>query len=278
MASARPLPTHHYFRNLDGVATFHEELLPHTARMHVEVELISRSSLGGTDLSTVRIRGFSENRCVCEIRSSFGLFPAEALREQAGVPISAEQRARITMAHDFSVDLKPRPAKFFAGAPRLAGPMLCMLDRVTALDPNGGPAGLGWIRAEKDINADDWIFKSHFFQDPVQPGSLGLEALLQLLQVFMIERGIGADVPHPRFEPVALGKQLSWKYRGQVLPENRSVVTEIEVMEIACDQQGPFVIGRGWLWVDGACVYQATDLGMRIVSGNGANPVPALSA
>ena len=37
------------------------------------------------------------------------------------------------------------------------------------------------MRAEKAIVADQWFFKAHFYQDPVQPGSLGLEALLQAL-------------------------------------------------------------------------------------------------
>src|SRR5208282_4805120 len=97
--------------------------------------------------------------------------------------------------------------------------------------------GLGWVRAEKDVDANEWFFKAHFFQDPVQPGSLGLEALLQLLQVFMIERRLGDGVPNPRFEPLTLGQPVTWKYRGQVLPENKRVVTEIEVSEIGRDER-----------------------------------------
>ena len=49
--------------------------------------------------------------------------------------------------------------------------------------------------------AREWFFKSHFYQDPVQPGSLGIDAMLQALQVFMIEadmgRGLGAP-GHPK--------------------------------------------------------------------------------
>ena len=142
-----------------------------------------------------------------------------------------------------------------------------MIDRVTALDATGGAKGLGWARAEKTVDPDEWFFKSHFFQDPVQPGSLGLEALLQLLQVFMIDQGLGAGVKEPRFEPVALGRPVTWKYRGQVLPENQCVVTEVEVTEVGGDDRGPFVVGDGWLWVDGTRVYQATGLAMRIVPG-----------
>jgi hypothetical protein len=47
---------------------------------------------------------------------------------------------------------------------------------------------------EKDVDPGEWFFKAHFFQDPVMPGSLGIEALCQLLQWYMAERGIGADL------------------------------------------------------------------------------------
>ena len=92
-----------------------------------------------------------------------------------------------------------------------------MIDRVTAFEPTGGIAGLGRIRGEKDVDASEWFFKAHFFQDPVQPGSLGLEAMVQLLQVAMKLRGMADGMKAPRFEPLALGVPLTWKYRGQVL-------------------------------------------------------------
>lgn len=47
---------------------------------------------------------------------------------------------------------------------------------------------------------------------------LGLEAMIELLQVFMILEDMGAGMRHPRFEPIALDMPLTWKYRGQVIP------------------------------------------------------------
>ena len=101
----------------------------------------------------------------------------------------------------------------------------------------------------------------------MQPGSLGLEALLQLLQFFMIERGLDQGIAQARFEPIALGRAMSWKYRGQVVPESRRIVTEIEVSETGRDERGAYALAQGWLWVDGVRVYHATDLAMRIVPG-----------
>ena len=77
--------------------------------------------------------------------------------------------------------------------------MLRMLDRVSGYWPGAGEAGLGIWRGEKDVDPSEWFFKAHFFQDPVQPGSLGIEAMLQLLQFAMIERGLAEGMNAPPF-------------------------------------------------------------------------------
>ncbi len=256
-----------FVRNLDGTAVFHEELPQARAILRTRTELVMAANAGGAMLNTLAVRGFVGERCVCEVRATFGAFQQEALLEQAGLPATDEERARIAAPANFSVELAEQPARYCGGSLRLAGPMLRMIQRVTALDPKGGRAGLGWLRGEKDVDPDEWFFKAHFFQDPVQPGSLGLEALLQLLQFFMIETGLAEGIAGARFEPVAIGRAMSWKYRGQVLPESRRILTEIELSEIGRDQRGAYAVAQGWLWVDGVRVYHATDLAMRIVPG-----------
>jgi 3-hydroxymyristoyl/3-hydroxydecanoyl-(acyl carrier protein) dehydratase len=258
-----------YLRNLDGIATVHRELTPGTPRLEVTVELISMVQLGGTVLFAMQMEGSVGGDLICEIRATYGMFSAQALQEQVGVPATAEEHARIRSEGDRMIDLAAAPDRYFSGTLRLPGPRLLMIDRVTAIDPAGGAAGLGWARAEKPVDPEEWFFKAHFFQDPVQPGSLGLEMLIQLLQVVMIELGLGASVPRARFGPVATGHELAWKYRGQVLPENRCVVAEVELTEAGHDDRGPFVIANGWLWVDGTRVYQVSGIGMRILPGPG---------
>ena len=70
------------------------------------------------------------------------------------------------------------------------------------------------------MSARQWFFRAHFYQDPVQPGSLGIEALLQALQALAIEQGLGSGLVAPRFETQATGVAMKWKYRGQVVPTN----------------------------------------------------------
>jgi 3-hydroxymyristoyl/3-hydroxydecanoyl-(acyl carrier protein) dehydratase len=263
----RPLRGH--MRNLDGVVTIHHEVAPGAGRLDVAVELDSMARYGGEVLFTVRIEASIAGRLMAAAHTTFGLFSPQALAGQAGLTATDQERARVMSESDRVTDLLPAPGRFFSGALRLPGPSLLMIDRVTAFDPEGGLAGLGWGRGEKTVDPDEWFFKAHFFQDPVQPGSLGLEMLLQLLEVIMIERDMGAGAPGARFEPVITGRQLAWKYRGQVLPENRCVIAEVEVTEAGQDDRGPFVIADGWLWVDGVRVYKASGLGMRIVPGSG---------
>jgi 3-hydroxymyristoyl/3-hydroxydecanoyl-(acyl carrier protein) dehydratase len=118
------------------------------------------------------------------------------------------------------------------------------------------------VRAEKDVDAGEWFFKAHFFQDPVMPGSLGVEALCQLLQWYMAERGIGEDLPGTYFEPVAIDERLKWTCRGQVVPTNRLITVELEILEV----RDRTVFATGWLWIDARRIYRVERLGARMVA------------
>jgi 3-hydroxymyristoyl/3-hydroxydecanoyl-(acyl carrier protein) dehydratase len=146
--------------------------------------------------------------------------------------------------------------------------MLMMLDRITGYWPEGGAAGLGRLRADKDIDPGEWFFRAHFFQDPVMPGSLGVEAMCQLLQWYLTERGATASLPSPRFEPIMTGQPLTWKYRGQVQPADGQLTVELEITAAGQDDRGEYALADGWLWVDGRRIYHVAGLGMRVVPGD----------
>ena len=138
--------------------------------------------------------------------------------------------------------------------------MLLMLDRVDGLWPAAGEGGLGQLRADKDVDPDEWFFKAHFFQDPVQPGSLGIEAMIQALQFFMLEAGMDDGIVAPRFEAARRWTtELTWKYRGQVLPHHRTVHTTIEITAAGRDERGAWATCEASLWVDGQRIYEATE-------------------
>jgi 3-oxoacyl-(acyl-carrier-protein) synthase/3-hydroxymyristoyl/3-hydroxydecanoyl-(acyl carrier protein) dehydratase/1-acyl-sn-glycerol-3-phosphate acyltransferase len=256
------------FRNLDGTGQMLAEVPPGAGPLRTIATLESVSRSGGMILESFRVRCLLGETPVYEMQTGFGFFPAATFENQAGLSTTAEQSAQLGAASDFLVDLTARPARFFQGSLGLAEPRLLMLDRVTACDPRGGRAGLGFLRAEKDVNPAEWFFKAHFFQDPVQPGSLGLEAMLQLLQFHMLQAGLAEGMSRPRFAPVEIGRAITWKYRGQVVPQNRLITITMEITEQGRDATGPFAVADASLWVDGKRIYHVAGLGMRIVDGN----------
>lgn len=255
------------FRNLDGTGTVHAEVLPSAGSLTNRTKLVATSSSGGVIIVRFEVEMLQGEQLVFDMQTAFGFFPKAAMASQVGLPPTDEERQRLEAPGNVSIDLTRRPERYCAGSLRLAGPRLLMLDRITAWNPTGGSAGRGYLRAEKDVDPGEWFFKAHFFQDPVQPGSLGLEAMLQLLQVYMLQQDLGAGLDNPRFEPIATGCPLTWKYRGQVVPTNRVISAELEITETGTDERGVYVLANAWLWVDGKRIYSTTNLGMRIVAG-----------
>ena len=255
-----------HFRNLDGTGTLHMEVLPEHGTILTRTKLTSVSRTGDMILVSFELESTVDGQPLYTLKTGFGFFPSEALAQQIGIPASKEERAWLDRPSEFDLDLTERPTRYFQGAPALPGPMLLMLDRVTGYWPNEGEAGLGRLRAVKDVDPGEWFFKAHFYRDPVQPGSLGIEAMIQLLQFYMLERDMHQGIASPRFECLATGRPMTWRYRGQVTPQRDQVTAEVEITEIGRDERGPFAVARAWLWVDGLRIYSATDLGMRIVS------------
>ena len=256
-----------YFRNLDGTGTVHAELPRDAGTLRTRTTLKSISRMGDIILVSFDVQCHVGQTLVYTLDTGFGFFPAEALASQVGLPVSEEQRRQLTRPAEIQIDLARRPARYFDGEPRLPGPMLLMLDRVSGYWPGEGRAGLGRLRGEKDVDPSQWFFKAHFFQDPVQPGSLGLEAMLQLLQFYMLHEGMQQEIPSPLFEPIALQRPFTWKYRGQVIPERECITVEMEILERGRDDRGVYAVAESSLWVDGLRIYYTPNLAMRIVPG-----------
>jgi len=257
-----------FFRNLDGTGVQHREVTPSTGTLRIRASLKNIAQAGGTIIVTFDGEIHADEGPVYTFDTVFGYFRREALQQQVGLPVTKEQRALLELPCEAPVvDLRARPERFFGPGARLADPMLLMVDRVTGRWPTEGGAGLGRWRAVKDINPAEWYFKAHFYRDPVQPGSLGIEMLLQLLQFAMLDLGFGEQMgPSARFEPVAQRHAITWRYRGQIVPTNEQITAQVELTRIAREDDAILAVADASLWCDGIRIYSATDLGMRIVS------------
>jgi 3-hydroxyacyl-[acyl-carrier protein] dehydratase/trans-2-decenoyl-[acyl-carrier protein] isomerase len=125
---------------------------------------------------------------------------------------------------------------------RLPAPPLLMFDRIPEIHTDGGKHGLGWLVAEKDVRFDEWFFFSHFEGDPVMPGVLEVDAILQLSGFFLHHAGFGGYG-----RALRTGKTT---FREQVRPHHKLVSYRIDFRRIT-DRPTPLASAEGVALVDG---------------------------
>ncbi|MEO1225739.1 MAG: beta-ketoacyl synthase N-terminal-like domain-containing protein [Pseudomonadota bacterium] len=267
------LPGDLKLRNLDGMdVRIEREIGPNSGTLTVEATFTKSAAAGPTSIVFYEIVCRSSEGRVVTLKTDFGLFPAEALISQRGLPVSDERRAALTAAG--GIDPKSLLADPFANDVCAGSPdgRLAMVDAVTGFWPDGGSAGLGRVTGIQTIDPSSWYFKAHFYDDPVQPGSLGLEALFNLFKAAVKLKGLHDGFAAPRFEAPANGTTLNWKYRGQVIPTNKQVITEIDIVDITNEGSSILVTAEGSLWVDGLRIYEVSGYALRI--GEDKSPRP----
>ena len=270
MGSALPFPGPMHFRNLGGQATVQA---PVYGGQTVETRAaLTRSSRIGEMLIqhydfTSRVNG----RTVYEGATHFGFFSPEALAHQAGLTGESPEA------------WPPRPAvlsPYPEGQPWPRGQWR-MIDRIAA-DLGGGPQGLGSVFASTRVDPEAWFFKAHFYQDPVWPGSLGLEAFIQALKYLVQMR---FDLGPDQFEDWAAptpGSSHEWLYRGQI-PPDRGEMT-LSLVATGVDERARAVTAEGILMVDGLPIYKMSGFTVSAVrparaaakpAASGSEPAPA---
>ncbi|NOX58353.1 MAG: acyltransferase domain-containing protein [Planctomycetes bacterium] len=263
------------FRNLDGEATLVEEVFPDAGLLIVRARMTQVSQAGGMLIQKYDMQVWCESRIVYDGNTTFGFFTRDALARQVGITDAANKRYKATAAEvarakplqlescaPWSPD-ESVPSPIAGGGAIQPGKAFQMIDRIDLYVPDGGSAGLGFVSGSKDVVPDEWFFAAHFYQDPVCPGSLGLESMLQLLKVVAVER-FGAEVASThRFTPMVVGARHIWSYRGQVIPANRRVEVEVVVTSIV-PGPNPTIVADGWLSVDGVTIYEMKDFGLTL--------------
>ena len=247
-ASSIPL----YYRNLDGQATLHRPITPDDQVFETRTTMTRDVRSGAMAIQSFDVQCYADGELIFEMDTTFGFFPWEALQNQAGLPVD-EREARLIGADanlDLPLDTPPHRPQHPWPTPRLR-----MIDRLTLREERTEGAT---YRTEKAIDPGEWFFKAHFYQDPVMPGSLGIEAMLQTLKIALLDHHPGSDIApvspqHP--EPCL---QLEWTYRGQVPPESQRTQVLLTLDDL---QRHPTYLqarADASLWVDGLKIYAAT--------------------
>jgi len=256
------------FRNLGGKAKQFQPVTPQSGTLTTKVKITRVSQSAGMIIQHYDYDLRCNGEPVYVGNTYFGFFSKDALANQVGIRDAAVYQpteAELSRAKSFPISLDaPFPDDRF-----------CMVRRVDALVPDGGPHGLGYIRGSVDVDPSMWFFKAHFYQDPVWPGSLGLESFLQLLQVFAADKwrgeGLGLRAEGSGVMPalstlspwhLALSSSHEWVYRGQVIPRDKMVT--VNVVVTAVDEATRTLTASGFLIVDGRVIYQMIDFAIRM--------------
>jgi len=250
--SALTSPTDLSFRNLGGSAIVHRSITPESGILTSTSTLKKVATSGGMIIQEYDFTVADRIGTLYEGETMFGFFSKEALHNQVGVRDAtpyrvSEKEIRRGISRTYPED-RPFPDK-----------MLRMIDRIDLFVPDGGPCGLGYINGSKDVDPDEWFFKAHFYQDPVTPGSLGLESFLQLMKFVAVERWGWRE---GNTIAVAPGRKHNWLYRGQIIPTDSRVTVEAWITGV--DDKERILSADGFLGVDGRLIYRMNDFTVRM--------------
>jgi len=100
-------------------------------------------------------------------------------------------------------------------------------DEIVDIDLKGGKYGRGYAVARKDLSSMSWVFESHFYRDPVMPGTMMIEGLLQLAGfcgAFAGGRGKGRAA---RVDDI--------RFLAEVTPEDKEITYRIDILRCTAD-------------------------------------------
>lgn len=237
------------FRNLDGSLTFFK---PADLRGR---SIKTRAILEKTVFSSsIIIQHFSfelslDGDVFLSGQTTFGYFPEETMSVQSG--LDAGQKI-LPWGH------KPENQGLLSVVDnanrRDTIKKLCFIDEmavsgITKDNPHG------YIQASRKNNPNDWYYSNHFLGDPVMPGSLGVEMIVQAFR-YGVDRLMQSDSTWQ----LTPGKEFIWRYRGQVLPANFRVDIDIQLMDVSETSENITITGKANLWADGLRIYELQNL------------------
>jgi 3-hydroxymyristoyl/3-hydroxydecanoyl-(acyl carrier protein) dehydratase len=243
------------FRNLDGEAIFNRLVDARGKIIRAQATLIKTIFYGSTIIQHFSFEILCDGEVFFEGKSSFGYFSAEAMSAQTGLDggkivqpwlKQASLESQIKSLHGSSLE---------TGLPQ---GKLHLLDEV-AIQDNAGNQREGYMYAKRWNAPQDWFYACHFKEDPVMPGSLGIEAIMQAINIFA--RQHSKSVPSI---DLVTGQKMSWSYRGQVLQHHRNMQVEVHFHKMIQSGMTRIFSGDASLWADDSRIYEVRNIALAI--------------
>ncbi|MGI2078018.1 beta-ketoacyl synthase N-terminal-like domain-containing protein [Shewanella putrefaciens] len=258
-----------FFRNLDGNGKLLRHVDLRGKTIVNDSRLLSTVIAGSNIIQNFSFELSCDDEPFYQGKAVFGYFKGDALKNQLGIDngkITQPWHVQNGIAADSQINLLDKQHRSFnapEGQPhyRLAGGQLNFIDKAEIVKA-GGKAGLGYLYAERTIDPSDWFFQFHFHQDPVMPGSLGVEAIIELMQTYAIDQDLGAGFKSPKFGQIL--SDIKWKYRGQINPLNKQMSLDVHITSVTDDNGKRIIMGDANLSKDGLRIYEVKDIAICI--------------
>ncbi|PIW59064.1 beta-ketoacyl synthase N-terminal-like domain-containing protein [Shewanella sp. CG12_big_fil_rev_8_21_14_0_65_47_15] len=258
-----------FFRNLDGSGKLLRHVDLRGKTIVNDSRLLSTVIAGSNIIQNFSFELSCDGEPFYQGKAVFGYFKGDALKNQLGIDngkITQPWHVQNGIAADSQINLLDKQHRSFnapQGQPhyRLAGGQLNFIDKADIVKA-GGKAGLGYLYAERTIDPSDWFFQFHFHQDPVMPGSLGVEAIIELMQTYAIDQDLGAGFKNPKFGQIL--SDIKWKYRGQINPLNKQMSLDVHITSVTDDNGKRIIMGDANLSKDGLRIYEVKDIAICI--------------
>ncbi len=263
-----------HFRNLGGKATLIQPLSKNCGTITIRNRMTDVSKAGSMIIQDFAIEVLKDGDAVYRGTTNFGFFTRQALSNQIGIRDSkfkefslSKQDLKIAKSYQFKNDapLTPEDKKCDSnnGMPSKA---LRMIDNIEVLSFDAGLYKKGYVKAIKIVDPSEWFFNAHFYQDPVCPGSLGIESFLQMIRFFLLKK---FNIPASEYETqMAQGHTHEWIYRGQIIPSNKKIEIHAHIKDATLKNDKYSVIADGALIVDGICIYEMKDFGLDFIKSH----------
>ena len=264
-----------FFRNLDGEGNLLRPVDLYGKTIANQVCLQSHTAFNGTLLQRYSFELSADGSPFYRGNAAFGFFTRDDLANQVGLdqgahlaPWYATQPADQARGLTVKLDSLFGRMKLFQSVNPASPQLHLTSDQLNLLDTaliikNGGTYGNGYVFARKAVDPSNWFFTCHFYQDPVMPGSLGVEAMLEALQLFALQQELSDGLSRVCFRQLTPHKTV-WKYRGQILTTDSELSLELHIKTIDRTDASVRLTADASLWKGPLRIYTVTDLAVLI--------------
>jgi 3-hydroxymyristoyl/3-hydroxydecanoyl-(acyl carrier protein) dehydratase len=250
-----------FFRNLDGEVRKTRMLDTRGKTVQTKATLTRTVFSGSTIIQHFEFNLACDGETFFKGKSSFGYFPEESMASQNGLDGGKStlswgaDPANKNIAHHLAQE-------DFLSLPDIPKGQLRLIDEAS-INMEGGSDSKGYVMATRRNIKTDWFYKNHFFGDPVMPGSLGVEEILQAFKA-AIHAITRSNTP----VTLALDVDLKWKYRGQVLQNHKEMQVDVHFKNQQVMNGIKVFTGDANLWAEDIRIYEIQNLALQQEQGN----------